>query len=222
MLPFAGGIEGTENGALVLALAAAFLYLFRPANTGGVKWAIIKTIPVALFGFIAFRFNAPWLLVIGLVLSAIGDWFLAFEGEKPFLGGLGSFFAAHIAYIALFVAHSDSFRIGEEPWRLVLLVPLVLHSILMSRRLSKAVPRRMKFPVFGYIAAISLMGVSAVGFGVPLLILGALPFIISDTLLAIGEFLLKDDDPRQKQVSFGVWIFYIFAQLLILFSFLPG
>jgi uncharacterized membrane protein YhhN len=80
----------------------------------------------------------------------------------------------------------------------------------------------MKFPVFGYIAAISLMGVSAVGYGVPMLILAALPFIISDTLLAIGEFLLKEDDQRQKQVSFGVWIFYILAQLLILFSFLPS
>jgi uncharacterized membrane protein YhhN len=38
-----------------------------------------------------------------LALSALGDAFLAHEGDAAFLGGLGSFLAAHILYAVLFI-----------------------------------------------------------------------------------------------------------------------
>ena len=219
MLPFAGGIEATENGALVLALAAAFLYLFRPASAGGIKWAIIKTIPVALFAFIAFRLNAPWLLVIGLALSALGDWFLAFEGEKPFLGGLASFFAAHIAYIALFVSSAREMLWNEDYSRIVLALALLVHASLMGRKLAGAVPTNLKLPVIAYVTVISLMGLAAAAYGSLTILAGAMFFALSDTMLAIRNFLLGDDDPRCSNLDSGVWITYIVAQVLILFGF---
>ena len=44
--------------------------------------------------------NGPLLLFAALALSAVGDAFLSREGDRAFLGGLASFLAAHLAYIA--------------------------------------------------------------------------------------------------------------------------
>ena len=218
MLPWAGGIEGTENGALVLAMAAAFFYLMRPASSGGIKWAIVKTLPVALFAVIAFLLDAPWLLVAGLALSALGDWFLAFDGERAFLGGLASFFAAHVAYIALFAGSGDMVWGGDYP-RLALAAALIIHAGMMGGRLAGAVPVALKYPVFAYVAVISLMGLAAAAYGSLTILAGAMFFALSDTLLAIRNFLIADTDPRKRGFDAGVWITYIVAQTLILIGF---
>jgi uncharacterized membrane protein YhhN len=220
MLPFAGGIEGMENGALVFAGLAAILYLLRPAGASGPKWALIKTLPVGLFAFLAFRLNAPWLLVVGLAMSALGDWFLAFEGDRAFLGGLASFFLAHVAYIALFVAGGGDVLLANDYSRLALAAALVVHAVLMGRKLFGAVPGSLKVPVIAYVAVISLMGLAAAAYGSLTILSGALFFALSDTLLAIRNFLIGDGDPRRGAFDAGVWVTYIAAQALILFGFI--
>ena len=219
MLPWTGGIEGLENGTLVFAILAAVLYLLRPAQAGGIKWAAIKTVPVVLFAVIALRLQAPWLLVAGFGFSAFGDFCLAFDGEKPFLGGLSAFFAAHIAFIALFVTRGGDMIWLDEPSRLVLGAVLIVHSLLMARRLAGAVPAALKYPVFAYIGVITLMGLAAAAYGSSIVLAGALFFALSDTLLAIRNFILADNDPRRSLTDGGVWVTYIVAQALILFGF---
>jgi uncharacterized membrane protein YhhN len=219
MLPWPGGIEATENGAFIIALVAAVLYLYHGAQGEGIKWAAIKTAPVALFAVIAFLTGSPWLLVAGFAFSAIGDWSLAFVGDKPFLAGLGAFFLAHIAYIALFVFEAGTLRFGEEPWRVAICVALVIHALWMGAKLAKSVPEALKIPVFAYIAVISLMGVAASAYGSLTLLAGALLFAVSDTMLATAKFLIGGNDARQPTLNAGLWITYIAAQVLILISF---
>lgn len=219
MLPFAGGIEGSENGAFIMALVAAVLYLWRPDAASGIKWAAIKTVPVALFAYLAWRLNAPWLLIGGLALSALGDWCLAFQGEKAFLGGLSSFFLAHAAYIALFTLHSGPLLLTGGPWRIAIALALLVHASWMSGKLARSVPVALKLPVFAYVAVISLMGLAASAYGSLTVLCGALLFALSDTLLATGKFLITDSDPRRASIETGVWITYIAAQVLILFGF---
>lgn len=219
MLPWTGGIEGTENGAFIIALCAAMLYFFHGAQGDGVKWAAIKTVPLALFTYIAVLTGSPWLLVAGLVLSAVGDWSLAFAGEKPFLAGLGAFFLAHVAYIALFVLEGGPLKLAGEPWRLVLAALLIAHSLWMGSKLAKAVPEALKVPVIAYITVISLMCIAAAAYGSPVIVAGALMFALSDTLLAVSKFLVTDNDTRQPALKAGLWVTYIAAQALILMAF---
>ena len=44
ILPFAGGLENSQNGLLVIAALAAIYYLLRPADAFGNRWAALKTI----------------------------------------------------------------------------------------------------------------------------------------------------------------------------------
>ncbi|MGL4488637.1 MAG: lysoplasmalogenase [Rhizobiaceae bacterium] len=218
MFPFPGGIEQNENGLMIFAVLAAGLFLLRPPGTSGGKWAIIKTMPVAFFAWIAWNQSAPVMLVVGLALSALGDYLLAHEGERAFLSGLAAFFLAHIAYIVLFAA-AGPLLLLQEPWRLALVLVFLLHAGQMAVRLSKAAPADMRIPVFAYIGAISLMGLSATAYASPILLVGVFLFVISDTLLAIGRFLIGRDDSRQNLVQPGVWITYVAAQVFILFGY---
>ena len=219
MLPWPGGIESTENGAFVIALAAAALYLVHGAQGDGYKRAAIKTVPLALFALIAFVTSSPWLLVAGLTLSAFGDWSLAFPGEMPFLAGLGAFFLAHIAYIAVFVLEGGPLKLVEEPWRLAIAAMLLAHATWMGTKLAKAVPPALKIPVFAYIAVISLMGIAAAAYGSLVILTGALLFALSDTMLAAAKFIVSETDARQSALKSGLWITYVAAQALILIGF---
>lgn len=216
MLPFTGGIEAQSNGLLIFAVLAALYFLLRPAGTSGGKWALIKVIPVAFFATIAWHQSAPHLLVGALILSALGDYLLAYEGERFFLGGLAAFFVAHVAYIVLFVSGGETQLFAGSPWRYLVAVVFLVHAGLMARRLHVAVPRDMLIPVFAYIGAISLMGLSATAFAAPIVLFGVVCFIVSDTLLAAGKFLVPENDKRQTWIQPGVWLTYIAAQLLIL------
>lgn len=219
MLPWPGGIEATQNGAFIIALAAAALYLAHPGTNDGGKRAVIKTIPLSLFTIIAWLAGSPLLLILGLALSAVGDFALAFRGEKPFLAGLSAFFLAHVAYIALFVLEAGSLKLAEEPWRIAVCVALVIHASWMGVKLGRSVPAELKLPVFAYIAVISMMGIAAAAYGSLTVLAGALLFAVSDTLLAAGKFLVPERDDRQPLLKIGVWVTYIAAQVLILLGF---
>lgn len=216
MLPFTGGIEAQSNGLLIFAILAALYFLLRPTGTSGGKWALIKVIPVAFFALIAWHQSAPHLLLVALILSAIGDYLLAHQGERFFLGGLAAFFLAHIGYIVLFLAGGTAQQMTSEPWRIVVALAFLIHAGLMARRLRPNVPAEMLVPVFAYIGAISLMGLSAAAYASLLVLVGVLFFIVSDTLLATGKFLVPEHDKRQSWIQPSVWVTYIAAQMLIL------
>jgi uncharacterized membrane protein YhhN len=59
------------------------------------------------------------------------------------------------------------------------------------------------------------MGLSALTLPVPAVIAGAILFMASDALLAVGRFLLAADSPRQALVRPAVWALYYLAQAAI-------
>ncbi|HLT78140.1 MAG TPA: lysoplasmalogenase [Ferrovibrio sp.] len=146
---------------------------------------------------------------LALLLSAAGDVFLAVDRTGLFVHGLASFLAAHLVYLWHFAA------CRPRPFGLDLGRQLLVSALLgfVAFMLWVLVPRlgALTLPVCLYILAITLMGVAAIALrGRPLVILGALSFILSDSLIALDKFVapLEFAGP-------AIWITYALAQLLI-------
>ncbi len=120
------------------------------------------------------------LFLAGLVLSFFGDLFLLFQWG--FLPGLGSFLLAHVFYIISFRKKTQ-----KSIWRFW---PIIL-GLFATTLLGFLFPylKEMKVPVIIYAVVISVMMYTALKTQNRNLIIGALLFLISDTLLSINLFL---------------------------------
>lgn len=221
MMPFPGGIESIANGALILSVVAAVLTACMARMPAGMRRSVVKTAAVALLALLAWVEGGPWLLVAALALSAAGDAFLSREGDTAFLAGLASFLAAHLLYVVLFLrADVDPLM----PWianGLVALV-LMLATLLMAWLLWRSAPAPLRVPILLYAAAILAMGLSALTLDSPAIIVGAILFMVSDTLLGTERFLLAGGSPHRTWMRYGIWVTYYAAQLLITLGFLLG
>lgn len=221
MTPFAGGIDSLSNGTLLFAAAAAFFYLLVHARPPSWRRTLAKAGSVALLALLAVIEGGPLLLVAALLLSAAGDAFLAQEGEKPFLAGLASFLAAHLAYVALFWTHGGAAEIlFAQPWRLALPIVALLATALLLRRLLPAVGAPLRMPVSAYVAAILAMMATAATVPAPIVVLGAALFVASDAILATERFLLAPASPHRAWAGPAVWVLYWLAQAAITLGFL--
>lgn len=149
------------------------------------------------------------LFAAGLALSLAGDVFLMLP-PRYFLAGLVAFLLGHVAYIAAFNAN------GLPPLEAALLaaVPVALAALWITRRVLaglKAGGRpRLRGPVVAYIVVISLMVVSALatlarpdwmGGAAVLASIGALLFMLSDTLLAWDRFVQPLPNGRLMNIT---------------------
>lgn len=225
-LPFAGGIDSLPNGTLLLSAIAALLYLPVQARAPSLRRSFVKTAATALLAALAYIQGGPVLLVAALALSAAGDFFLSRDGEGSFLAGLASFLAAHIAYVPLFLSVGGGTDILLwQPWRIGIAVLAIVGAGLLLRLLLPAAGPKMqgpgmRVPVAVYTAAILAMLLAAATVPAPIILIGAALFVASDSLLAIGRFLLPAGSPRQRPLGAAVWIFYYLAQAAITLGFL--
>lgn len=175
------------------------------------RW-LFKIIPIALLLQLALTRSegrARNLLVTGLVLSACGDILLALDGL--FVQGLAAFLLAQITYTVLFLTR---FRWQKRrlPWAALIVVYATLCSLFIIPQAGD-----MTLPVTAYMIAISLMAIAA-GFRADehflWVAMGALIFMISDTLIAIDRFVSPLD---YYGVASGVAVMstYYIAQALI-------
>jgi uncharacterized membrane protein YhhN len=165
--------------------------------------------------------GGPLLLVAALALSAIGDAFLSRDGEKAFLGGLASFLAAHIVYVALFLKTGGGLELlSAQSWRGAIALAMAAFSIVMLAALWRRVGPQLRVPIAVYVAAILTMGLSALTTGNAWVIAGAVLFIASDGLLAAERFLLAAISPHRVWMRYAVWVLYYVAQLAITLGFL--
>ncbi len=166
-----------------VALGALFAAVFCWRADGGLVRLAVKTASTALLAVWAWMMGGPVLLAAGLALSSLGDFFLAAdENDKYLLPGMAAFFAAHVAYVALFW---DLPPAGGT-W----LIPaaqagLALGGVLYVRWLSPSLGD-MRLPVFAYTGIILLMGVLALRLDphYVLVTIGAMMFVASDMILA--------------------------------------
>lgn len=221
MMPFPGGIEATPNGTLIFSIVAAVLYAFAIDRPPSLKRSAAKTLAVALLAALAYLQGGPALLVAALALSALGDAFLSQDGDKAFLGGLGSFLAAHLAYVALFVvAGSGLSALSGTAWHIVAVLMMAVFAFGMLRLLWPRIGSDLKAPVAIYVAAIFAMGVTALTTKSALVIAGAVLFMVSDALLAIEKFLTEAVERHRTWMRYAVWALYYLAQLAITLGFL--
>lgn len=138
------------------------------------------------------------LFLTGLVLSFFGDLFLLFKWG--FLPGLGSFLLAHVFYIISFRKKTQN-----TIWKFW---PIIL-GLFATALLVFLFPylKEMKVPVIIYAVVISVMMYTALKTHNRNLIVGALLFLISDTLLSISLFL----QPLMI-INLLVMITYVLAQ----------
>ena len=187
--------------------------------------------PILIFWYKKSAKKEIKILIYALVFSFFGDVFLMFLplSEHFFLAGLASFLITHLLYFVIFVKY-----IEKEPksifWkRPHLALPFVLYGLSLIAFLSKtANPKfiEMKIPVIVYASVIMLMVLSAIGRynkvnqkSFSLIIVGALLFMFSDTLIALNNFASIFDNYKYL-ARILIMILYSIGQYLIVFGIL--
>ena len=167
---------------------------------------------------LAWRANLPGsqslLLGLALAFGALGDVLLDWSGSL-FAAGLGAFLIGHLLYIGLFWTNRPKpTRLSRGETSIVL--GLAVFATVMSVYLIPATGD-MAPAVAIYMGAITGMVVSAVVLQLPerWLMVGALLFLISDTILAVSKF--RSPVPGRALL---VWPTYYIGQFLIALGYL--
>ncbi len=153
------------------------------------------------------------LYLVGLLFSFLGDVFLLNNGELYFILGLTSFLLAHILYIKITIGFINNKSIKNT---VISVLPFVLFFIILILVLKPHLGKLI-IPVIIYGIVISVFGmVATLNYLTQKktanlwLFLGALFFIISDSILAFNKFYYA------KEI-YGIVIMgtYIIAQFMI-------
>lgn len=223
MMPFPGGVEAISNGTLIFSIGAAVFYLAALGHEPNLRRSVVKTLAVAFLALLSVLEDGPLLLVAALAASALGDAFLSRDGDTAFLGGLASFLVAHLLFAALFLTVSPGIAatILAGP-RVVILAVMVAATVWLALKLRAAAPHDLRLPVTIYAAAILGMGITALAVPGPWVVLGAVSFMVSDTLLGTEKFLGVGEGPLRTATRSAVWVLYYVAQVLITLGVLLG
>jgi len=156
------------------------------------------------------------ILAAALALSCLGDIFLHLDPRRYFRHALGAFLVAHLAYIVLFT------RSWPRPLRargsqMLLTALVIVYSLLVSSWLWSGLGTQAVPVMMVYSCAITVMTVSTIraGFSKPFVWIGALLFVISDSLIAAGRF--KTAVPLAEYL---IWPTYYLGQYGIAIGFL--
>ena len=148
----------------------------------------------------------------GLLLSLIGDVLLIFQEQNSlfFMGGLISFLIAHILYIFYYLKSSDRVASKKLENKTIFVLLILIYGIVFCLLLNDHLGP-LKVPVFIYTTVLLSMNIFAINrYGkvsdqsFKLIMIGALFFASSDSLLAINKFLLPIPIA-------GVWIIATYA-----------
>ena len=178
---------------IFLTTISAFLYNYTNSLNSKLKYLfkpLTTILVIAIAGFQQYESQNlyGYLIIAGLVFSLLGDIFLMLPKDK-FVQGLASFLMAHIFYIVAFSSGFGPFlEIGY-------LIPAVIYtSVFLWILLPKT--GKMKIPVLIYALVLMIFLWQALGRFYYLgnqaslfIIIGAVLFVISDTILAYSKFV---------------------------------
>jgi uncharacterized membrane protein YhhN len=183
--------------------------------------AIAKTVPVALLAASAWMSGLPLLLVLALALCALGDLFLAHEGERAFLAGLVAFLLGHVVYAILFFDGQDPVWSGTLPF-FAGTVAIFAFALGVFRVLRPKLGD-FRLPVMIYTGILSAMAVAALSRGPdPLLIAGVALLMASDAVLAFEKFAFDTNSPNKAWSGPFIWFSYFLGQALVVVAFAAG
>ncbi|MFC1669100.1 lysoplasmalogenase [Spirochaetota bacterium] len=175
---------------------------------------IIKVIPILSLSILIIknvRGIQGKLVLTGLLFSAAGDITLEIDRVNYFIPGLIFFLTAHIFYIIAFIR---KFKFSRK--RLPAAVTILIYSGILAYILRDIRKDRI-IPVMFYLLVISVMALTAlfVSTGNLIILMGALIFMISDTIIAVNQFL----NPIPHSTLYNISLYYI-AQLMITTGFI--
>lgn len=202
------------TGILWLSVALGTSYLWILPREKTVFRAIWKTLPVLLLALYAFLSGAHPLLVVALALGALGDWSLAFEGDRAFVGGVAAFLSAHVAYVALLLTMAESEIALAETWRLVAGALVALLTLGVLVRIWRPAGR-LALPIGVYVFLFMVLVWLTLGLHNPLVFIGATLFIVSDIVLTIRKYWTGPGHPIDGAAAYFVWITYFAAQVIL-------
>jgi uncharacterized membrane protein YhhN len=198
---------------LYISIAASVLYLI--AGNALVKGCAVGALAVLALRSRGVRRDAG-VLALALAFSTAGDVLLDLDA-RMFAFGLGAFLLAHLAYIALFVRNRT---VGVNlDWRRMAAVAVILtFSATLSVWIVPSVGA-LALPVVLYICALTGMVCAAIlgRFRQDWVAVGAVLFLISDSLLAIHKF--KTPVPLRDYL---VWTTYYLGQCGIALGYLAS
>ena len=197
-----------------LSIAAGFAYLASGPWQPYPGSVVVKGLSVGALAAIAFLAGSP-ILGAALALSSLGDVLLDLDPVRLFVFGLASFLVAHLVYTVLFLrSRRRPIELSGPRGALVLL--MIFTAASLGSWLIPSLGRLM-VPVAIYMFAITAMVVSAIvaRFASPWVAVGAILFLVSDSVLAINKF--KMTLPYRDIV---VWSTYYLGQYAIATGFL--
>ncbi|MGW2395176.1 lysoplasmalogenase [Kitasatospora sp. NPDC001664] len=198
----------TARGLLTAFAATSVTHLGAIAAGASVLQNATKPALVPLLaGYVAARAErAPKLLLPALAFSTGGDVLLQFDQQAAFLAGMGSFAAAHVCYVTMFV------KMGALEDRRRTVVLALAYAAAWAVMISQLWPGLgdLKIPVAVYSLLLASTAVTSAGLGWRAGLGGGL-FLLSDTLIATE---LAD---WKALPGHGVWIMatYVLAQFLL-------
>lgn len=159
----------------------------RPALFLLLKPLTSLMIAASLYAFAGYRPDA--LLVAAFAFAILGDIALMFDGDKAFLAGLGSFFIAHVAFVAEFLGGVSGWQV--PPWTAVFVIYAVALFVWL---LPKTGPLKLPTLAYGVVLTAMVLAAAAANAVMPgratqLALIGALLFALSDSLLAVRQFI---------------------------------
>ena len=133
------------------------------------------------------------LIAAGLFFGWLGDIFLMLPNK--FLLGLAAFLIGHILYVIAFIRQTSAFALSRDKLYILVAGFLAVYSYYFYTILAPSLGVE-KYPVIAYIIVIALMGFFSYTrkqqtntSSFLLIFLGALLFIISDSILAANKFV---------------------------------
>jgi uncharacterized membrane protein YhhN len=205
---------------LYVSVAASVVYLSTQEWQPFAGSALVKGCAVGALALLAMRSRGErrdaGVLALGLAFSTAGDVLLDLDA-RWFAFGLGAFLLAHLTYICLF-ARNGTEGTRLDPRRLVAVLVILVYSATLSVWIVPSVGA-LAVPVVLYICALTTMVSAAIlaRFRQRWVAVGAILFLISDSLLAIHKF--KAPVPLRDYL---VWTTYYLGQFGIALGYLAS
>lgn len=189
---------------LVVFVAVALTNLTAVALEVGWLEAVSKAMLMPSLALWVITRRGPWLIVLALLFSTVGDVLLGYEGL--FIAGMGAFAAAHVCYVVFFVGRGALPNLRRR-WPVVAAYVVVWTGLIIVLWPGLG---DLQLPVAAYSLLLTATGMTSAGHGLRAGLGGAL-FFASDAMIAMGIA----DVPRPLMP--GLWIMstYIVAQYLL-------